>query len=490
MIVCVLYYNKLQFERMAGHLPRVAGASVGCIKLILLMKYIDRLQQLRQQFSDVLQFRKTSLTPREQYQANLLRVMLYGSSFLLIIFVFIGILGDISERNRLGGFFATLMMTGATLIALWLSRRGKVQSASRLIIATAWVWVALASFSTNGLYSTTMMGMMLLLVVGVLLLSGRAKQVLLLATVAWFFALYAIEVTGNLPPSPFKDLPFRVVALSITALCFYAVVVYHKYAIVEAERKMNAMQLDAERMKIQRELAQDLAHDLRTPLATIRSSAYLLRRRQEKGLPLEKHLAKVEAQIDHVNAMIEELFELTLLDTNKQDPTATFKLVNLYDLARAAVTNAQPQATSRSITLEFTDDRPQKIEALGDPVQLGRIFDNLISNAIRYGCDEGMVVVGVRQADDTIYICVRDDGIGIAPEFHDRIFERFFRVDEENTSEVGGTGIGLNAVQRIVQLHHGTISVESEPGHGTTFRVELPTAEAVKQLYLRQLAEG
>ena len=113
---------------------------------------------------------------------------------------------------------------------------------------------------------------------------------------------------------------------------------------------------------------------------------------------------------------------------------------------------------------------------LGDPEALELLVNNLLDNAVKYTGEGGQVDVRLASADGMMQLEVADNGVGISPEHHDRIFERFYRVDQARSRELGGTGLGLSIVKHICKAHHGTISVRSTLGVGSTFAVVLPLA--------------
>ncbi|HKS16434.1 MAG TPA: ATP-binding protein, partial [Planctomycetota bacterium] len=110
----------------------------------------------------------------------------------------------------------------------------------------------------------------------------------------------------------------------------------------------------------------------------------------------------------------------------------------------------------------------------GDPDYLERAVSNLVDNAIKYTPEGGRIRVSAKQDESTVVIEVADTGIGIPPTDVPRVFERFYRVDKSRSREMGGTGLGLSIVKHVVQVHGGTVDVESVVGKGTTFRVRLP----------------
>ena len=126
------------------------------------------------------------------------------------------------------------------------------------------------------------------------------------------------------------------------------------------------------------------------------------------------------------------------------------------------------------LTTEIMEDLPL---FSGDRGGIQAIFVNLISNAIKYTPAGGSVHVTLTMAGKDIRFKVVDDGMGIAPEDLDRIFEKFYRIKTEQTRSIAGSGLGLSIVKGIVDAHNGTVHVESEPGEGTTFIVSLPTQE-------------
>jgi signal transduction histidine kinase len=133
--------------------------------------------------------------------------------------------------------------------------------------------------------------------------------------------------------------------------------------------------------------------------------------------------------------------------------------------------SAHPRADQAKVTLSLTagDDLPR---VWADPVRLTQLFDNLISNAVKFTSPGGTVWVGVTGTADAVHIEVTDTGMGIPAAEVERLFERFFRTS--TAGAVAGTGLGLSIVKSLVEVHEGTLGVSSTEGVGTTFRVELP----------------
>jgi len=135
-----------------------------------------------------------------------------------------------------------------------------------------------------------------------------------------------------------------------------------------------------------------------------------------------------------------------------------------------------PANLGKEIELEI--DAEPGIATQGDPVRLGQVLDNLVSNAIKYTPNGGGVSITMTRTGETATIAVSDTGIGVPAEEQDQLFDRFFRTSNARTAGIEGTGLGLAITRRIVEAHGGTIGFESVEGTGTTFRLTLPHAHA------------
>jgi signal transduction histidine kinase len=156
--------------------------------------------------------------------------------------------------------------------------------------------------------------------------------------------------------------------------------------------------------------------------------------------------------------------------------TGGFKLrlsyLDLADMAKTAVENLQATTDKHTFKLDFPEDYPP---IRGDFERLREVLTNLIGNAIKYSPDGGLIKVGgVLGKNDTVCLYVSDEGIGIPPADQERIFERLYRVDNSLTRQTPGTGLGLFLVKAVIEAHDGRVWVESTPGEGSTFWIELP----------------
>ncbi len=228
----------------------------------------------------------------------------------------------------------------------------------------------------------------------------------------------------------------------------------------------------AERMRT--DFVANASHELRTPLATIIGYAETL---AEDG-PIDEAMRSnfgrtIEIEARRMLRIVEDLMSLSRIEADRY--RAPDEQVDLGEVARIAIEHAAPLVERRGCKLEARIE--SGIPAIpGDFGQLLQLADNLIGNAVRYGCNEKSCAaeVEVRADDDRVQLIVSDQGDGIAPEHLPRLTERFYRIDSARRRESGGTGLGLAIVKHIVERHRGTLDIRSAPGRGTTVSVSLP----------------
>jgi two-component system phosphate regulon sensor histidine kinase PhoR len=230
----------------------------------------------------------------------------------------------------------------------------------------------------------------------------------------------------------------------------------------------------AERMRT--DFVANASHELRTPLATIIGYAETL---AEEG-PMDEAMrsrfgATIEAEARRMLRIVEDLMSLSRIEADRF--RAPEEQVDLGEVARIAIENAAPVLERRGCRLEAQIE-PGIPPVPGDFGQLLQLADNLIGNAIRYGCSEESCTakVTVMAAGGRVQLVVSDQGDGIAPEHLPRLTERFYRIDSARSRESGGTGLGLAIVKHIVERHRGTLDIRSSPGRGTEVSVSLPTS--------------
>jgi len=216
----------------------------------------------------------------------------------------------------------------------------------------------------------------------------------------------------------------------------------------------------------------NMSHELRTPLNAILGYAELLADGIYGELPPRAAgvLERVQNNGKHLLALINDVLDLSKIEAGQL--TLTLEDYALPDVVQSVVSATESLASSKG--LKFTADvAPGLPTGRGDARRLAQVLLNLTGNAIKF-TDEGEVAIAAAAENGSFVVTVRDTGPGIAPDDQAKIFEEFQQVDNSNTRKKGGTGLGLAISKRMVEMQGGTITVDSELGHGATFRVILP----------------
>jgi two-component system OmpR family sensor kinase len=220
----------------------------------------------------------------------------------------------------------------------------------------------------------------------------------------------------------------------------------------------------------QRRFTADASHELRTPIAAIRSMTDVALAQDSTREECLSVLRGVNRETQRLTHLIHDLF--TLARADEGDVGFEQEAVGLDRLARDVATVMEPLAIEREIALEV--ETCEAVLVVGDEARLIQLLMNLLSNALTYTSAGGKVTLKVAATGSDACLTVSDTGVGIAPEHIAHIFERFYRVDTARSHATGGIGLGLSIAEWIVRMHHGTIGVESQPGVGSTFTVQLP----------------
>ncbi len=215
----------------------------------------------------------------------------------------------------------------------------------------------------------------------------------------------------------------------------------------------------------------DASHELRTPVAVIRTTAELALRRSRSSVEYESALREILSQSEKTTELIESLLVLARADTGKYD--LQHAEVNLETIVVEACETGRKLALAKGI--EFSCKAESRdLSVLGDARELRRLVLILLDNAVKYTPGHGSVAVSLSPRDGNAVLEVRDTGIGIPPDALPHIFERFYRADPARGSDTGGAGLGLAIAHWLVQQHGGEIAAESTPGSGSVFRVSIP----------------
>lgn len=222
-----------------------------------------------------------------------------------------------------------------------------------------------------------------------------------------------------------------------------------------------------------------ISHELKTPVALIKGYAGTLRREDanwDKRV-VQDSLMVIEEESDRLTELIENLLAASKLQA--EGMRLKYEDVALDRMAKAVVQRFQLQTEKHTFEIDFPLDFPV---VPGDAIRLRQVLDNLVSNAVKYSPQGGRVRVGGTFDEDNVRINVTDDGVGLPADERDRIFQRFYRVDDALTRKTQGTGLGLFLSHAVIQAHGGQIGVQSKSGQGSTFYFTIPRQQAYHQI--------
>jgi signal transduction histidine kinase len=214
-----------------------------------------------------------------------------------------------------------------------------------------------------------------------------------------------------------------------------------------------------------------VSHELRTPLTSI--SGFLeMMQDEEEGLDDtgRRYLEVIRRSTERLHSLVEDLLLIAQIEAKRVE--LDLGEIDIGGLAARAVEAAQPAAGEKGVTLEVVSDHPPA--ALGDRSRLTQVLDNLVSNAVKFTDEGGVVTVTVNGNGDAVELVVTDTGIGVPSEEQAQVFSRFFRASTATKRAIPGTGLGLAISRALVEQHGGTISFSSREGEGTTVTVRLP----------------
>ena len=246
-----------------------------------------------------------------------------------------------------------------------------------------------------------------------------------------------------------------------------------------------------ETLKTQDEIFANITHELKTPLNVIFSTNQLMELYLKKGLiednkkNLFKDISIIKQNCYRFTKLINNIVDLSKIDSG------FYKLnlsnYNIVDIVENIVQSVVEYIKDKGLSIVFDTDIEEKIISC-DPEKIERVILNLISNAIKFSYYKNEIYINIFDKEEFVEISIRDTGIGIDNEYLDLIFEKYRQIDKTFTRNAEGSGIGLSIVKSIVDLHGGKISVESEFGKGSTFKILLPaiTIEHTKEIQLNE----
>ena len=229
--------------------------------------------------------------------------------------------------------------------------------------------------------------------------------------------------------------------------------------------------------QIRQEFFSNASHELKTPLTAIRGYAELLQSGMASDERMQKEfLGRIHSEVEEMTSLINDILMISRLESKELMPTReNLRIPSVVEEVKKTLT---PLADENQVSLSVhCCDQTVYM----DHSHLQGILTNLISNAIKYNRPGGFVHTDITMDSTGLSIRVEDSGIGIAKEDQKRIFERFYRVDKGRSKRVAGTGLGLSIVKHVAEFYGGCVSVESQPGVGSTFLVQLPAASLAQK---------
>ena len=241
-----------------------------------------------------------------------------------------------------------------------------------------------------------------------------------------------------------------------------------RFMLLLAEDRTESFRLD----EVRRDFVANISHELKTPIGAIGLLAEALQLASDEPKEVKRFAKRLTIEADRLARLTQEIIELSRLQA--AEPLASATKVDIDTVVAQAVDRNRVAAESHRISLVSGGDAGAQV--YGDEQLLVTAVHNLIANAIQYSPDGFRVGVGVTVANGVVEIAVTDQGVGIPEGERERVFERFFRVDNARSRHTGGTGLGLAIVKHAVQNHGGDVRVWSQQGSGSTFTIRLPEA--------------
>lgn len=250
-----------------------------------------------------------------------------------------------------------------------------------------------------------------------------------------------------------------------------------RFAVVYVDDQSEHARMEATR----RDFVANVSHELKTPVGAMGVLAEAVLASADEPDTVRHFAEKMVTESNRLANMVGELIELSRLQGGERLPD--LEAVDVDLVVSEALSRHKVAADNADIAI--TTDAPTGYQVLGDPTSLVTAIANLVSNAIAYSPNGSSVSISRRRRGENIEIAVTDRGIGIAPTDQERVFERFFRVDQARSRATGGTGLGLAIVKHVAANHNGSIRLWSQPGTGSTFTMSIPESVPTNPLHLR-----
>lgn len=253
-----------------------------------------------------------------------------------------------------------------------------------------------------------------------------------------------------------------------------------RYILLLAQDRTESFRLD----EVRRDFIANISHELKTPIGAVSLLAEALLAASDEPDQVRRFAKRLTKESDRLTRITREIIELSRLQA--ADALNQAEVVGIDSVVALAIDQNNVMADARGVTLVSGGDAGA--EVYGDEPLLVVALHNLISNAVQYSPAGSRVGIGVSNNDGIVEIAVTDQGLGIPEDDLDRVFERFYRIDDARSRNTGGSGLGLSIVKHVVQNHGGDIRVWSQAGRGSTFTIRLPQASHAAAASLKEIS--
>ncbi len=409
--------------------------------------------------------------------SGVFRAVAFGLAFLVFAQTIIAYL--IHGQVRLGIISASI--SGCILVALgvWSIFREDIRLLAWILMSTLIVLSGLASFATGGV-DGSIAALFIIAPLGAAYFLGTGSSLFFGAvSVVSVLALYALDEAGYIPDNPLNPENVRLahtimLTFLIGAALFLSVVFARQVARHALETQKSLMKAE-EAARAKSDFLANMSHEIRTPMNGVSGMLQLLLRSSLDDE--QKNQAKLAlSSAEHLMVLLNDTLDMSKLEADQL--TLESIEVDLPELVRDSAETFKGKATEKGVQIKvhLEDDLAPKI--VGDPTRLKQVLINLIGNAVKFVDSTGQIHVSVKSrtkaGHEVLRFEVEDDGIGVAPDLQDHIFERFTQAEATTTREFGGTGLGLSICKQLVELMAGRIGVVSDGTSGSLFWFEIP----------------
>ncbi|MEY4451589.1 MAG: hypothetical protein RLZZ380_710 [Actinomycetota bacterium] len=239
--------------------------------------------------------------------------------------------------------------------------------------------------------------------------------------------------------------------------------------------------------EMRKDFMANISHELKTPIGAVGLLSEAMENSLDQPEVLSKLVRNIRKESKRLSSLVQDIIQLSRIQGVSK--VAISKHIDMVDVVKEAIDRNGWRSEKHDVVIEFESEKP-KIEVIGDAEMLTVAVKNLIENAIIYSNPGASVAVVLATNGNLVEVRVKDTGIGIAKEDLNRVFERFYRVDQSRSRETGGTGLGLSIVKHAAITHHGDIQLFSKPGIGSTFTLRLPAVDKKVLKLTRRKAEN